>query len=122
MPPVASAAASAAPAATIPSHRCHSLSGDTSISGARAKRQPAMVANDAKTAPARTFPTATVRQFSSAVTIAAPLGQCGRDDERNRKVNQQRVEATDQCHLQVETAPARGLFPGKKRIGCVSMR
>jgi hypothetical protein len=39
---------------------------------ARAKRQPATVANNAKTAPARTFPTATVRQLSSAVTIAAP--------------------------------------------------
>ena len=50
------------------------------------------------------------------------LGQCGRDDERNRKVNQQRVEATDECHLRVETAPARELFPGIKRIGCMSMR
>jgi len=35
---------------------------------------------------------------------------------------QSNPEATDQCHLQVETAPARGLFPGIKRVGCVSMR
>ena len=68
---VASAAASVTPAAMVPSHRCHSSSGDPSISGARANRQPARVANNAKTAPARTLATATVRQRSSAVVIPA---------------------------------------------------
>jgi hypothetical protein len=29
------------------------------------------------------------------------LGQNRRDDERNRKVNQQRVEPADECHLRV---------------------
>jgi len=46
--------------------------GDVSVSGARAKPQPAIVANTAKTAPARTLPTATIRQRSSAPTVAAP--------------------------------------------------
>jgi len=50
------------------------------------------------------------------------LGRCRRDDERNRKVNQQRVESTEEFHLRVETAPARELFPGIKRTGCVSTR
>jgi hypothetical protein len=35
------------------------------------EHQPATVANNAKTAPARTFPTATVRQRSFPLTIAA---------------------------------------------------
>ena len=92
------------------------------MSGMRANRQPAIVASNAKTAPARTFPTATVRQFSSAVTIAAPLGQCGRDDERNRKVNQQRVESTDECHLCIETTTTRALFPGITEADGESLR
>ena len=45
------------------------------------------------------------------------LGGGRRDDERNRKVNQQRVQSADECHLQIQTATARELFPGIKPAG-----
>ena len=70
----------------VPSQRCHSSDEVASIPGEEARRQPAMAAPMANTAPTRTFATATARQSLRLVAIAttsataamrtSPMGKC----------------------------------------------
>jgi hypothetical protein len=40
----------------------------------------------------------------------------------NRKVNQQRVQSADECHLQIQTVTTPALFPGIKSTERGSIR